>query len=94
MRLWLSEGERRPDPPPARADARKALAAGTAAWLVVLLLVLVLRDGLDPAAVALLVPTAAIGAALGAVGLIVVQARRRRGARSRRGALPPVDPGA
>ena len=37
MRLWVSESERRPDPAPARTDARKALLAGTAAWIVALL---------------------------------------------------------
>ena len=37
MRLWVSESERRPDPAPARTDARKALLAGTAAWVVALL---------------------------------------------------------
>jgi hypothetical protein len=82
VRLWLSERERRPDPPPARADARKALAAGTALWLALLLAVLVLRDRLDEATVGLLVPTAAIGAVLGLAGLAVVQLRRRRTARA------------
>ena len=35
MRLWLSESERRPDPAPARADARKAALVGTIGWAVV-----------------------------------------------------------
>ena len=34
VRFWLSESERRPDPAPARADARKASPPAPSAWLV------------------------------------------------------------
>ena len=36
MRLWLKDSERRPDPLPARTDARTALICGTLLWLVAL----------------------------------------------------------
>lgn len=79
-RLGLSRGGRRPDPAPARTDARKALLVGTAAWLVVLAFSLVWRDAIGEAAFAVLLPTAIIGAVLGVAGLVVVQLRRRRAA--------------
>ncbi|MCM3655850.1 DUF2530 domain-containing protein [Agromyces mediolanus] len=82
MRLWLAEHERRPDPAPARADARKALLVGTIAWLVALGVVLAFGEGIDPRARALLVPTTVIGAALGVVGIAAVQLLRRRQSRS------------
>jgi hypothetical protein len=78
MRLWLSDSERRPDPAPARTDARKALLAGTAAWLVALLLSLALREPLADAGFAWFTTAAGIGLALGVIGLVVVQLRRRR----------------
>jgi len=78
MRLWLSESERRPDPEPVRADARKALLAGTLAWVVVLGLALGFSGALADAGFGWFVTAAAIGVALGIVGLVVVQTRRRR----------------
>lgn len=78
MRLWLSDSERRPDPAPARTDARKALLAGTAAWLVALLLSLALREPLADAGFDWFTTAAAIGVVLGVIGLVVVQLRRRR----------------
>ncbi|MGR0220940.1 DUF2530 domain-containing protein [Agromyces sp. ZXT2-6] len=78
MRLWLTESERRPDPAPVRTDARKALVAGTAAWLVALVAAVVTRDWLASIGFGWFVATAAIGVALGVVGLAVVQLRRRR----------------
>jgi fatty acid desaturase len=35
-RLWLKDSERRPDPEPVRADARRALVVGSVVWLVAL----------------------------------------------------------
>ncbi|MFE6965976.1 DUF2530 domain-containing protein [Agromyces sp. NPDC057679] len=78
MRLWLSEEERRPDPAPARADARKALVAGTIGWLVVAVGCLVFRDELDAAGLGWTLVAALVGVALGVVGIIVVQVIRRR----------------
>ncbi|MFF2275290.1 DUF2530 domain-containing protein [Agromyces sp. NPDC058126] len=78
MRLWLSEEERRPDPAPARADARKALVAGTIGWLVVAVGCLVFRDALDAAGLGWVLMAALVGVALGVVGIVVVQVIRRR----------------
>ena len=78
MRLWVSESERRPDPAPARTDARKALLAGTAAWVVALLASLVLREPLADAGFGWFTTAAVIGVVLGVIGLVVVQLRRRR----------------
>lgn len=77
MRLWLSEDERRPDPEPVRADARKAVFAGTAAWLVALLACWLLREPLAEAGLAWWFTTSAIGVGIGVVGFAVVQWRRR-----------------
>ncbi|WP_353828958.1 DUF2530 domain-containing protein [Agromyces sp. SYSU T0242] len=84
MRLWLSESERRPDPAPARADARKALLAGTAAWLLALAATLVFSETLVDAGYGWFVTAAAIGVVLGLLGLVVVQLRRGRSGRARR----------
>ena len=81
MRFWLSDSERRPDPAPARADARKAVVAGTAAWLVLLVLSLVFREQLDAVGLAWLVWAAVTGVVLGLLGLVAVLVIRRRIAR-------------
>jgi hypothetical protein len=78
MRLWLTESERRPDPAPVRTDARKALVAGTAGWLVALVAAIVARDWLESVGLGWFVTAAIIGVALGVAGLVVVQLRRRR----------------
>ena len=78
MRLWLSESERHPDPEPVRADARKALLAGTVAWVVALGLALGFAGALADAGFGWFIAAAAIGVVLGVVGLVVVQLRRRR----------------
>ena len=85
MRLWLNESERRPDPAPARADARKAVLVGTLAWLVALVLSLVFRAPLDAAGMGWLVWAAVTGFALGVIGLVVVQVVRRRISRQEAG---------
>ena len=84
MRLWLKDSERRPDPLPARTDARKALFVGTLLWLVALSAAL----SSEPAAPQASGATSAagpgwwlwctvIGAGLGLAGLAWVQFRRR-----------------
>ncbi|TYL54455.1 DUF2530 domain-containing protein [Agromyces mariniharenae] len=85
MRLWLSESERRPDPAPARADARKAVLVGTVAWLVALVASLVFRAQLEAAGLGWLLWAAVTGLALGVIGLVVVQLIRRRAARQEAG---------
>ncbi|WP_164863586.1 DUF2530 domain-containing protein [Agromyces sp. LHK192] len=85
MRLWLGEDERRPDPAPARADARKALATGTAAWLLGAGLAWFFLPALDAAGFGWLLPMSVIGFALGIAGITVVQVHRHRtGERGRR----------
>lgn len=76
MRFWLSEGERRPEPAPARADARKAAAVGTALFLLGLVAALVLFEQLRESGLEWWAWTAGIGAVLGVGGLLVVQIRR------------------
>lgn len=82
MRLRLGEDERRPDPAPARADARKAVLAGTIGWLVVLAGCLVFRETLEDAGLAWLTTAAIVGVALGLAGLVVVQLSRMRARRA------------
>ena len=86
MRFWLSEAERRPDPEPARSDARKSLAVGTAAWLLALIGCLVAQPALDEAGFGWFTAAAATGLVLGIVGLVVVQLMRRRDRRADGGA--------
>lgn len=78
MRLWLSEEERRPDPEPARADARKALVAGTAAWIVALAVFWWFLEPLDDAGLAWLLPMSVVGIVFGVAGVVVVQVHRAR----------------
>ncbi len=82
MRLWLSESERRPDPAPVRADARKAALAGTLGWVLVLIGTIVFRDALDEAGLGWLIWAAATGVVVGVIGLAVVLLLRRRIQRS------------
>ncbi|HSP74660.1 MAG TPA: DUF2530 domain-containing protein [Cryobacterium sp.] len=77
MRLWLKDSERRPDPLPARTDARKAFLAGSAGWLVALVLAVVFRGELAAAGVEWWLGAAIIGLGLGLLGLAWVQFRRR-----------------
>lgn len=77
MRFWLKDSERRPDPLPVRADARKAVIAGTALFALGAVLSAIFSEQLDAAGLGWWLSCAVIGAALGVVGLVVVQLRRR-----------------
>ena len=84
MRLWLKDSERRPDPLPARTDARKALFVGTLLWLVALGAALTVNWTAPPASGAASAPGAGwwlwctlIGVGLGLGGLAWVRLRRR-----------------
>ncbi|MDQ0576145.1 DUF2530 domain-containing protein [Agromyces albus] len=78
MRLWLSESERRPDPAPARTDARSALAVGTAAWIVALIVSIVLQGPLDEAGLGWFTAASIAGVVAGLLGLAAVFVIRRR----------------
>jgi uncharacterized membrane protein len=82
VRLWLSESERRPDPAPARADARKAALVGTIGWVLVLIAAVVFRDSLEEADLGWLVWAALTGVVVGVIGLVAVHLLRRRVQRS------------
>jgi hypothetical protein len=84
VRFWLSESERRPDPAPARADARKAVLVGTVAWLLALAAALLWRTQLDDAGLGWLLWAAVTGVAIGIAGLTAVQLVRRRRMRQER----------
>lgn len=77
MRVWLRRNERRPDPLPARANALNAVAAGSVAWSVALVLLLVFRAELHAAGLGWWLWCAVLGLGLGLAGLAVVQFRRR-----------------
>ena len=84
MRLWLKDSERRPDPLPARTDARKALMVGTVLWLVALGVALITSGTAGPGSGAASASgpswwlwCAVIGVGLGLGGLAWVQLRRR-----------------
>ena len=84
MRLWLKDSERRPDPLPARTDARKALLVGTLLWLVALGAALVTQwtapewsGAASSSGAGWWLWCTVIGAGLGLVGLAWVQLRRR-----------------
>ncbi|TFB70576.1 DUF2530 domain-containing protein [Cryobacterium glaciale] len=84
MRLWLKDSERRPDPLPARTDARKALLVGTLLWLVALGTALITQwtapEGSGAASASgtgWWLWCTVIGVGLGLGGLAWVQLRRR-----------------
>jgi hypothetical protein len=76
MRLWLKDSERRPDPLPARANARKALFVGTLGWLAALGGVIVFQDELAARGLGWWFWCSLIGVALGIFGLAWVWLRR------------------
>lgn len=77
MRLWLKDSERRPDPLPARTDARRAILAGTVAWLIASVVLLVFYGELSANGFGWWLWCSLIGVVLGVVGLAWVQFRRR-----------------
>lgn len=82
MRLWLSDGERRPDPAPARADARKAVLVGTIGWVVALIACFVFRESLQSAGLWWFAGAAITGIVVGLIGLVSVQVIRKRATQS------------
>lgn len=82
MRLWLSDDERRPDPVAARADARKAVLAGTIGWVVALVACFAARETLEASGLWWFAGAAITGIVLGLIGLVAVQVTRKRSAQS------------
>ncbi len=75
MRLWLKDSERRPDPLPARANARKAFFVGTLGWLAALIGVLVFQNELVARGLGWWLWCSIIGLVLGVLGLAWVRLR-------------------
>ncbi|NYD68640.1 DUF2530 domain-containing protein [Agromyces atrinae] len=78
MRLWLRDSERRPDPAPVRADARKAVAVGTGAWLAAFVALATQTEALEATDATWWLAASGLGVLLGAGGLVALEVRRRR----------------
>lgn len=77
MRLWIRERERRPNPPQARVDERKAVAVGLVLWIIAAVVALILYETLRASGTTWFLWCALCGIGLGAVGLIYLQVKRR-----------------
>ncbi|TAM66499.1 MAG: DUF2530 domain-containing protein [Microbacteriaceae bacterium] len=87
MRLWLRDAERKPDPDPVQTDDRKAVFVGLVLWLIALVLLLVFVGHVFASPVLVghvlagnsgwLIWTAVTGCALGVLGLVILQFKRR-----------------
>ena len=77
MRIWLSEGERRPDPQPAPTDDRAAVLAGLGLWVLAFAGLLVFVGPLIEADRVWYLWTCLVGIGLGLVGLVYIHFRRR-----------------
>lgn len=77
MRFWLKPEERRPVPAPVQTDDRKAFGVGLIAWTVALVLLLVFFAPLQASGGAWWVWTAVAGIALGLLGILYTQLKRR-----------------
>lgn len=76
MRLWVRDGERRPDPAPLRTNDALAFTVGLVGWLIAGLItigMLVLTDRVDSVGGLI---TIAVGLLLGVAGLLVSSRRR------------------
>ncbi|NQX14167.1 DUF2530 domain-containing protein [Microbacteriaceae bacterium VKM Ac-2855] len=74
MRLWLSQDERRPSPPPVATNDAIALSVGCAAWLVALVALLIATAVGVEISVEVL-STVIIGLVLGTIGLYYLRTR-------------------
>ena len=75
MRLYLKDHERRPDPAPVETDDRRAIVAGLVLWIAALVVALVVTS--PASADSAVLWTCATGIALGVIGLLYTQFRRR-----------------
>lgn len=74
MRLWLSQEERRPNPPPFASNDTTALLVGCAAWLLALVAILI-AAATGTAVSAEILSTVIIGLVLGTIGLSYLRSR-------------------
>lgn len=75
----LPSSRRLPEPAPRPTDDRRVVLAGTVVWLVLLAASLVLADDLAEAGRSWWIWTCVAGATLGALGLVHLNRRGRRG---------------
>jgi hypothetical protein len=74
MRLWLSQEERRPSPPPVATNDAVALGVGCVAWLLALVALLIaMAVGTEVSTEVL--STVIIGLVLGTIGLYYLRSR-------------------
>ena len=78
MRLWLRDGERRPDPVPVKTDDRRAVVVGLALWLFALVVVVIVGVPLGVSDRGTWVGTIVVGLVLGVLGLGYLTVTRRR----------------
>jgi hypothetical protein len=78
MRLWLRDGERRPDPVPVKTDDRRAVVVGLALWLFALVVVVIVGIPLGVSDRGTWVGTIVVGLVLGVLGLGYLTVTRRR----------------
>jgi VIT1/CCC1 family predicted Fe2+/Mn2+ transporter len=77
MRLGLRDSERKPDPEPVSTDDRKAVLVGLVLWVVALVVLGFFFGVLTGADAIWVFWTAVAGVALGSVGLVFLQFKRR-----------------
>ena len=78
MRLWLKDSERKPDPPVAKTDDRKAVLVGIALWTVALIVLLIFINPLIEAGLTWWLWTCVAGLVLGLAGLYYTHRRHSR----------------
>ena len=78
MRLWLRDGERRPDPVPVKTDDRRPVVVGLALWLFALVVVVIVGIPLGVSDRGTWVGTIVVGLVLGVLGLGYLTVTRRR----------------